>query len=95
MVYLGGGEIAGQGEKTVPTGTAEAIGTGEANSVIVKALAANTVDVYVGGSGVTTSNGFPLAAGEAIALDVRAIGDIFVISGSASQKVRYLATRNV
>jgi hypothetical protein len=79
--------------KTVPTGTAEAVTTTPTilatQGVIVKALSTNTVTVYVGGSGVTTS-GFPLAAGEDVMLPVRDPADIYVISGSSSQVVRMI-----
>ena len=79
------------GSKTVPTGTAEAIATTQViHSVTVKALSTNTVAVYVGASGVTTSTGIELLAGESISLDVTDLATVFVISGSASQVVRYI-----
>jgi len=80
------------GSKTVPTGTAEAIASTQAvSSVTVKALSTNTVAVYVGATGVTTANGFELLAGESLSLDIDDLADVFVISGSASQVVRYIA----
>lgn len=80
------------GTKTVPTGTAEAIASSQAiSSVTVKALSTNTVSIYVGASGVTTSNGFELGASESISLDIDNLADVYVISGSASQEVRYIA----
>lgn len=80
------------GSKTVPTGTAEAIAATQAiSSVTVKALSTNTVVVYVGASGVTTANGFELLAGESASLDIDDLADVFVISGSASQVIRYIA----
>jgi len=79
------------GTKTVPTGTAEAIATTQTiHSVTVKALSTNTVAVYVGPSGATTSS-FELLAGESVSLDVTDIASVFVISGSASQVVRWIA----
>src|SRR3990167_7866821 len=79
------------GTKTVPTGTAEAIATTQViHSVTVKALSTNTVAVYVGGSGITIS-GFELLAGESVSLDVSNLATVFVISGSVSQFVRYIA----
>ena len=79
------------GTKTVPTGTAETItSTQVIHSVTIKALSTNTVAVYVGPSGVTVS-GFELLAGESVSLDVTNLATVFVISGSASQVVRYIA----
>lgn len=80
------------GVKVVPTGTAEVIASSQAiHSVTVKALSTNTAVVYIGSTGVTTSNGFELLAGESISLDVDDLSDVYVISGSASQEVRYIA----
>jgi hypothetical protein len=78
--------------KTVPTGTAEAIASSQAiHSVTVKALSTNTVAVYIGATGVTTSSGFELLAGESITLDVANLASVFCISGTGSQVVRYIA----
>ena len=80
------------GSKTVPTGTAEAIASSQAiSSVTIKALSTNTAAVYVGATGCTTANGFELLAGESVSLDIDNLADVFVISGSASQVVRYIA----
>lgn len=80
------------GSKTVPTGTAEAIATTqEIHSVTIKTLSTNTVAVYVGGTGVTTSNGIELLADESVTIDVDDLAKVFVISGSSSQVIRYIA----
>lgn len=79
------------GSKTVPTVTAETIGSQATTSVTIKALSTNTVAVYVGTTGVTTSTGFELLAGESVTLDVNNLSKIYVISGSSSQVVRYIA----
>jgi len=79
------------GSKTAPTGTAQAIASSQAiYSVTVKALSTNTVAIYVGTTGVTTANGFELLAGESVSLDIDNLADVFVISGSADQVVRYI-----
>ena len=44
------------------TATAQALPSNSVQSVCVKALAANSIKVYVGPSGVTTSNGLELSA---------------------------------
>jgi hypothetical protein len=78
--------------KTVPTGAAEAIASSQTiHSVTIKALSTNTVAVYVGATGVTTSSGFELLAGESITLDVANLASVFCISGTSSQVVRYIA----
>ncbi len=80
------------GSKTVPTGTAQAIASTQAiSSVTVKSLSTNTVAVYIGASGCTTANGFELLAGESISMDIDDLADVFCISGSVSQVVRYIA----
>jgi hypothetical protein len=80
------------GSKTVPTGTAEALASSQSiSSVTIKALSTNTAIVYVGATGATTSNGFELLAGESVSLEVDDLANIYVISGSASQVVRYIA----
>jgi hypothetical protein len=81
--------------KTVPTGTAEAVVSATptilaTQGVVIQALSTNSVSVYVGPSGVTTSNGIELQAGRDITIPCRDPYDIFVISGSASQAVRIL-----
>lgn len=80
------------GTKAVPTGTAEVLATTQKiRSVTMKALSTNTVAVYVGGSGVTTASGFELLAGDSISLDTDDLANVYVISGSAAQVVRYIA----
>lgn len=84
--------------KTVPTGTAEVIAAASAANprrasagVIVKALSTNTAIVYVGGSDVTTSNGYPLSANEWVTFeDVADPSLIYCISGTSSQVLRFM-----
>lgn len=79
-------------EKTVPTGAAETIHARTSDriayGVIVKALSTNTVSVYLGGSGVTTSNGLELAPGQSMTIPVTDPALIYCIAGSSSQKLR-------
>lgn len=53
----------------------------------VKALAANTQTVWLGGSDVTTSLGYPLAAGESIAIACDDPSRVWALSTSGSQTV--------
>jgi hypothetical protein len=54
------------------TDTAVQIASSQAGciTVAVKALSGNGASIYVGGSGVTTSNGWELAAGESWEIDI-------------------------
>lgn len=60
-------------------------------AVAIKAASANTQTVYVGDSGVAAATGFPLAAGEAITLDVNnREAVLYAISASGSQVVAWI-----
>jgi len=59
-------------------------------SVTVKANNANSGTVYVGLTGVTTSTGFELGAGESVSLPVDNTNRIFVIASAASQTISYV-----
>ena len=73
----------------------ETIGTSELQladnplnySVTVKALHGNSAVVYVGVSGVDTSNGFELNAGESISLSVDNTNRLYVIASDINQKI--------
>lgn len=51
-----------------------------------------TANVYLGGSGVTTANGFPLLPGEKISLDATARAIIYAVS-SSSVSIRILEVK--
>lgn len=55
--------------------------------VTVLALSSNAQTIYIGNSGVTTSNGFPLAAGAGLEVPVDNLNKIYIV-GSGS--VRYI-----
>jgi hypothetical protein len=60
-------------------------------AVVVEAEEGNTGTIYVGhDSSVTTSTGFPLSPGEAVALNIDNISRLYLISDVADQKVRYI-----
>lgn len=77
------------------TATATAIGSGAlVNGVVVKAKSTNAGTVWVGGSGVTTTddgtgNGFALAAGDAVSFSVSNLSAIYA-KGTAND-VLYFA----
>lgn len=59
-------------------------------SVLVVADPANTVPIYVGGSGVDNTTGAPLNANDSVRLEVANANLIYVYCASASQKARAL-----
>lgn len=71
------------------TGTASQLGfSGSYKSVTIKALAENTQNVYIGTtSSVTTANGFELAAGDSIDLDLQNGQAIWAIAVSGTQTI--------
>lgn len=80
-------------EKTVPTASAETIGTvtDAYDSIIVQSLSTNTASVYIGDSSVTTGTGLELEPGDALLVPIQDMAQVFCISGTASQKLRALA----
>ncbi len=94
LEVLSGGNI-GRGQKTVDTaGSAEAIlaATGDVlwHSITILALTTNTGQVYVGGSGVSSTNNQGLDAGEAVTLTPHRghevnLSDIYLDVGTSTE----------
>lgn len=59
------------------------------NGVIVQALSTNADSVYIGDSGVTTSNGFELQAGQATSIAVDNINKLY-LAGTTGDGVCWL-----
>lgn len=76
-----------QSQEQLVVGVAAAAATSsEGSYVLVKALSTNTDTVFVGGSDVTTANGFELSAGEfSPYIAVANANEIYAISGTAAQ----------
>jgi hypothetical protein len=85
------------GLKTITAaGTAEALGTVQiAGPILVKALTTNTGLVYVGNDGasdVSSSNGYPLAAGDQVILEhVASLSNVYVDSAVNAEGVAWIA----
>ncbi len=60
------------------------------NGVIVQALSTNTGTIYVGGSGVTAGNGYPLAAGQQVPLNVANTNLIYMLGTNTSDKIAWI-----
>lgn len=58
------------------------------NGVVLKAASDNAGFVYVGGVGVTTSTGYPLAAGEPISYGVANSNQVYIVGADALQVVK-------
>lgn len=59
-------------------------------AVTIKASNANSGTVYVGVTGVTTSTGFELGAGEGVSIPIDNTDKIYLIASASSQTVSYI-----
>ena len=69
----------------IPVGSSGAVevrGTAERHAMLLKNN--SSVDIYLGGSNVSTANGYPLTAGEVLPVDLGQRGRIFAIAESGS-----------
>lgn len=81
------------GQKTVTTAGTDVVLAGSNALVIgvtVKALAGNTGLIYVGLTGVTSSTGFELSAGEQIFIPITNTNVIFIDSSIDAQSVSFI-----
>jgi hypothetical protein len=62
------------------------------NGILVQGLSTNKASVFVGGSGVTTTTGFELQAGQAVPLAPANANLIYVISTNNTDSVCWNAT---
>jgi hypothetical protein len=60
-------------------------------SVSIKALATNTGTVYVGNSTVASTNGYQLAAGDAIDVDVNNLNGVYIDVSVNGEGITYIA----
>lgn len=77
------------GQQTVTTSAASLPNQALVSGVVVKALSANLATVYVGPTGLTTANGYPLAAGEAISFAVANADAIYVLGANTTDTVAF------
>tara|TARA_B100000073_G_C23528259_1_gene490926 strand:+ start:273 stop:563 length:291 start_codon:yes stop_codon:yes gene_type:complete len=82
-----------QFQTTVGTSAAALASSAPADSLTFLADAANGATVFIGNSSsVTTSNGYPLAAGSAITLKISNSNLVYAISGSSNQKLHTIGS---
>jgi len=87
------GTTVKSGQKTYTSGSAVAIATTDTlkNGLIIQALSTNTVSVFVGPSGVTTSTGFELQAGQATSIAIADPSTVFIVA-SASASICWISS---
>lgn len=71
-------------------GTAQQLGSGFISSVTIKALSSNTGVIYVGQYSVSSGNGFELAAGETVSMDVASLDTVFIDASDTGDGVTYI-----
>jgi len=93
-ITIGAGVLTGQTSIAV-TNTAVQMSTNTSqlkNGVIVQALSGNSDSIYIGASGVTTSTGFELQAGQATSLATDKLSNIYV-NGTSGDGICYIAIK--
>lgn len=87
------GIFVAAGQQAV-TGTAAALPS-QANTVLcVKGVPGNSLTIYIGGSTVTTSTGYPLAASESACFPIVNANRLYVIASSTGSSIAWFATNN-
>jgi hypothetical protein len=75
---------------TVGTAAVQGPSSSVIGEVFLKAHPDNTGIVYVGVTGITAANGFPLSAGDPLVLNVSNLDDLYFIASAAAQKLAYI-----
>ena len=87
-------KISASGNAVIAQGTADQIHPGAAApcniGITLKALTANSVDIFVGGIGVSTTSGFAVSPGDTVTLKLGNIQDIYAITTTGSQILSYI-----
>lgn len=81
------------GQQTSNTSAVQlsAASTVPTNGIIVQAISTNTASIFIGGSGVTTSTGFELQAGQAAPFTAN-LNTLYVIGSNNTDKVCWTVT---
>lgn len=90
-VIIVGADHLYSGQQAV-TGSAVALATQASKFVCVSASVGNTINVYVGPSGITTSTGFELAPGGGYCAYLSNVNLFYVIASTTGAKVTWAAT---
>jgi hypothetical protein len=92
------GDVEITGHSTIANGSntdidtsAEVLGARAAcKEVVIQAATTNTGIVYVGASGVSTTTGIALNAGDAFSFNIDNIDNVYVIASAINQAVSYV-----
>lgn len=90
IIIIGNGTVL-SGQQAV-TGSAVALASNATKSVCVKANLANTINVYVGPSGVSTSTGLELPPGGGACILVTNTNLLYVVASTTGASVSWLAS---
>jgi hypothetical protein len=83
-----------QGNQQAVTGTAAQLPSFVANAICVKVVPGGTQTVYIGDSTVSTSNGFPLAAGDGTCFSIPNLNLLYAVAGSAGSRLAWYGMQN-
>jgi len=81
------GGVATTFRQTTTTSAAALASHAFSSGFTVKALSTNAAIVYVGGSGVTSSTGYPLSAGDSISYTLANSGSVYIVGGNTTDVV--------
>lgn len=86
-----GGGIATiySGQQTATASAAALPSQALANGIVVTAKIANTGTIYIGPSGVTSSTGYPLVAGQSISYAVANVSSIYILDSVTTDGVAF------
>lgn len=80
------------GVQTVSTaGVRVQLTSNACKAIVIKASVSNTGTVYVGGTSVSAANGFPLAAGDTISLDISDTNVLWVDASANAQSIAWMS----
>lgn len=91
------GDVEITGHSSIASGENDTVGTSAevlasstaCKHVDIMASVANTGIIYVGGSGVTSSTGIALYAGDVYSLDIDNLNDVYVVATVDGENVQY------
>ena len=86
---MGAGAAIYSGQQTCAASAAALPSQTLANGVVVTAKSTNTGTVYVGPLGVTSSTGYPLAAGQSISYAVANLSSVYIVDSVTTDAVAF------
>jgi hypothetical protein len=90
-VQISGNFVVLSGQQAV-TGTAVALPANASKTVCVSASITNTIQVYVGPAGITTSTGFWLAPGQSTCQPLENVSLLYVVASTTGASISWIAT---